>query len=231
MNRQEQRASLTDVRAKGLSDFSRLAQVETIERFVREEQRLRRQETDRQHRPLALPFRQAADWHVQKRRQLEPLDHLLVRRESAKETRREIERPSQGLCRPGCDGIRNIEEPRRLTSWDHHLAVDGDRPSVARQHAREAFEQRRLAGAVGTNQAEHLTAPDRQRHVVQRDQRPIALPESPNGQQVCHSVKTRAAPVFDQKLRLPEFLIKNPGSRSFGCLRSVLAGSSYYQSS
>ena len=55
--------------------------------------------------------------------------------------------------------------------------VAEDRAAVGRQHAREALEQRRLAGAVRTDEAEHLAAPDGERDVAQGCQVSVAFGE------------------------------------------------------
>src|SRR5262245_9372902 len=54
MNRQEQRAAARGVGAQGLRHLADLAQVEAVERLVGEQDRLRRDETDREQRALAL---------------------------------------------------------------------------------------------------------------------------------------------------------------------------------
>ena len=72
----------------------------------------------------------------------------------------------------------------RQTLLGAEAAVDPfDGPLVHRQHAAQALEQRRLSGAVGTDQAEHLAAPDRERHPGQRGQPGVALGEITDEQQ------------------------------------------------
>src|SRR6267142_2703595 len=66
------------------------------------------------------------------------------------------------------------------------LAVEPDRSLRRRQHARDQIEQRRLAGAIGANQANDLAAPDRYRDVAVGDQPAEALPDAFGFQQERH---------------------------------------------
>ena len=69
-------------------------------------------------------------------------------------------------ARGGADGRRRLRSaPRR------------------RQHAAEALEQRGLSRSVRTDQAEHLAAPDRERHAGQSGQPAVALGEITDEQQ------------------------------------------------
>src|ERR1051326_7526076 len=61
VNRQKQRASGRGMIAKRGAYLAGLAEVETVERLVDQEHGMRRQHADRQHRALALPFRQRSD--------------------------------------------------------------------------------------------------------------------------------------------------------------------------
>ena len=58
VDREEERPPGGGVRAQRGADLARLPQVEPIERLVGQEQRLRRQQADREQRALALPFRE-----------------------------------------------------------------------------------------------------------------------------------------------------------------------------
>ena len=57
----------------------------------------------------------------------------------------------------------------------HRLTEDADRALVVGEQLQDAADRRRLARAVGAEQTQHLTARDRQRQSVHRDQLPIAL--------------------------------------------------------
>ena len=73
VDREEQRAAAARRSARSVArDVARLPQVEAVERLVGEQQRLRRQQADRQQRALALALRQRADRRVEQRREVEP---------------------------------------------------------------------------------------------------------------------------------------------------------------
>src|SRR4029453_12195683 len=55
------------------------------------------------------------------------------------------------------------------------LPVEPDLARLVRQYAREAFEERRLACAVGPDEAEPFARADRQRHVGEGGQPPVRL--------------------------------------------------------
>ena len=57
----------------------------------------------------------------------------------------------------------------------HRLTEDADRALVVGEQLKDAADRRRLARAVGAEQPQHLTARDRQRQAINRDQLPIAL--------------------------------------------------------
>src|SRR5262249_1646323 len=127
MNRQEHRASGRCVRAQRLRRVAALPQVEAVERFVGEQQRLRHQQAAREECALALPFRQVADCGVENRRQLEALDHLVAKmRAAAEEAEREIDRPAHRLRRPRRDRIRQIEERARALARGERTAIARD---------------------------------------------------------------------------------------------------------
>lgn len=74
MNRQQQRPSRRGVAAQRAPDVSRLAEIETVERFVTQEDRLWCQQADAQERSFALALGKIPDARIEKRRQIELLD-------------------------------------------------------------------------------------------------------------------------------------------------------------
>jgi hypothetical protein len=99
-------------------------------------------------------------------------DAIDVAGATAQEADGEGQRPPHGFRRPWCDGVRQIEKMRQ------HV----DRARVARNPAGQALEQRRLPGAIGPDDAEHLADADVERDVVQRAEASVALAEVTNVQ-------------------------------------------------
>src|SRR6185503_5408460 len=61
MNRQQERTSTCRLALQQRHHVARLSQVQTIERFVEQQQRVRRQQPEPQHAPFALAFRKRAE--------------------------------------------------------------------------------------------------------------------------------------------------------------------------
>jgi hypothetical protein len=90
-------------------------------------------------------------------------------------SRREPQRPPDRLLRPRRNAVGHVEEGPRPLAQAQRFAVHVDGALVGRQHAGQAFEQRRLAGAVRTDQAENLAGADRERHAGERGDTPVPL--------------------------------------------------------
>src|SRR5258706_202110 len=178
MNRQHERAAPGDLRAQRVGDFARLPQIEAVERFVREQNGLRREQAHRQERALALALRERAHRRIEDGFEIEARHDVLQRIDpAAEESQRVIERPADRLRRPRRDRVGQIKEdgaalvrPERAIFGRHHAAV-------RRQHTREALEERRLARPVRTDDAEHFAGTDREGHVAQRGDRSVAFGE------------------------------------------------------
>src|SRR2546423_2805103 len=184
VNRQEHRPPSRGVRAQRLRDVAALAEVETLERLVGEQQWLRHQQPDREQRALALSLRQAADSGVERRADVEAADHFVAHAGAAAEkAERVVDRPSHRLRRPWNDLIGQIEQRRGALAAANRLAVADQRSLVERQHAAHALEQRRLSRSVRPDQAEHFALPDRKCDVVERREAAVTLSEMPDLQQ------------------------------------------------
>ena len=96
-------------------------------------------------------------------------------RSPAEEPDGEIERPSYGLGRPRGDGIGQVEHARAAFRRRQDAGVLEHRSVIGGQHAAQACEQGGLARAVGTDHPEYLSRPDRERHVGERGEVPVAL--------------------------------------------------------
>ena len=142
------------------------------------------QEPDREQRALPLPFRQAADRRVEQRRNVQLLDDAAAQLGAAvEEADREIDRPAHRLRGPGRDLIGQIEEHRRAVGRRHRPAAAHERAAVERQHSAHALEQRRLAGSVRADEAEHLALAHGARDVGKRGDAAVSLREVLNLQQ------------------------------------------------
>src|SRR3954463_6801611 len=184
VDRQEHRPAGGRVRTQRLRDVAALAEVDAVERFVGEEQRLRHQQANREKRALPLAFRQAADGRVEQRFDREPPHHFVPQVEPATEkSQREIDCPAHGLRRPGDDLIGKIEEARRTLAISERPAVANQRALVERQGAAPALEKRPLSRSVRADEAQDLALADRERHIIQCGEPAVALREVSNLQQ------------------------------------------------
>src|SRR5262245_4264013 len=179
MNRQHQRAPRRRVRPQRPRHVAALAEIEAIERLVGEEDRLRRQKADGQQRALALAFRKRADGKVEQRFEVEFFNNVLrrsavggrrsrVRR--SEEPSDEPERPSNRLRGPRRDRVWQVKHRCRPFLRRQRAAVPEYAAGIGRQDAAETFEERGLAGAVGTDEAEHLARPDGKGHLAERSE-------------------------------------------------------------
>src|SRR5258708_38817069 len=69
MNRKDKCAAHSGFPAQDADDFANLPEIEAVERFVHEKQRVRREQPQRQQEPSAVTFRQRMDALVKNRRQ------------------------------------------------------------------------------------------------------------------------------------------------------------------
>src|SRR6185437_12076824 len=121
---------------------ARLAEIEAVERLVGEQERLRRQQAEREQGALALPLRQRPDRRVEDRREIQAPYHVVSQVGAAAEkTDDEIERPLDALRRPRRDGVRQVEERRRSIAGRERPAVGDDGACVGGQDTSQTFEQ------------------------------------------------------------------------------------------
>jgi hypothetical protein len=157
-------------------DSARLPQIEAVERLIHQEQRLRSEQGERQHQAAAVAFRQRHDALVEDRREADRIDrcHNGVVRSSMRRREEREHAPGELL----------LPRPQPVGEIEHCLASARDRhwrippPHLARvdrKETRERFEQRRLAGAVRADEAEHLAGVDVERDVGERMLLAIAL--------------------------------------------------------
>src|SRR5579883_1081804 len=142
---------------QGGGDLARLPQVEAFEWLVDQQRGLWRQQTDAEHRALALPLGQGGDGPVEERAEIELRGDFLAQvAAAAEETERVIDRPGEPLRAPRRDGIGNVEEQIAPLGGGGRAAGDPQRSRVAGQQASQTFEQRGLAGAVGADEPQNL---------------------------------------------------------------------------
>ena len=141
------------------ADVAALPQVEAVERLVGQQQRLRRQQADREQRALALALRERADRRVEQRLEIERLDDLVARR-STRPPKNPIVKSSAQRTRLRGPRRDRVGTGRRGARRARAASASGRRratvPGVDRQHAGQALEQRRLAGAVRARSARAL---------------------------------------------------------------------------
>ena len=92
-----------------------------------------------------------------------------------KELLHELQRPSHCLRRPRRDAVGQVEQRGRPVARRERTAVLQDHAAVDREHTAQTLEQRGLARAVGTDEAEDFPLADREGHVVQRGQPAVPL--------------------------------------------------------
>src|SRR5262249_28494620 len=91
---------------------------------------------------------------------------------SAEEAEGEVEGPSDALIRPRSYAVGDeVEKGGTIGRPERTSRIDLEPAGVGRLEARDAFEERRLAGPVRADQAEHLATPYCKGHVLQRAER------------------------------------------------------------
>src|SRR5205814_6382396 len=107
----------------------------------------------------ALALRQRPDARIEQRRQIQLLDDAsdlygvgpFTRGPTLyKEAEDEIQRPADSLCRPRRDSVRQIKQQLLAFGCREHTSITFDRSPVSGQDAAQTFEQRRLAGTIGS---------------------------------------------------------------------------------
>jgi hypothetical protein len=187
MDRQEQRAAASRLRAERRRNLAALSKVQPLERLVGKEHRRRHQQADRQHDPLPLPLRQRPNRMLQQRCQGEPGDEVLAQIPASPEkSDGKVERPADRLCRPGRDRVGQIEQRAAAFASCHRMAAEKDAPIRRGQHPRHAFEQRRLARSVGSDQAEDFAWADGKTDTGERGERAVMFRQSRDTQPFGH---------------------------------------------
>ena len=168
------------VRAQDRHHVARLPEIEAVERLVEHEQRLRRQQADREHDATVFALGQLAETRAE-RAAASPSDDDTASTESR-----------DAPCRPA------MNRSTHATVWSGHgrmpsgtkyrrrfaiVAARRRRVSLhaaqrGRRDAGEALKERRLPGAVRSDQPEDLSAADREAGAAQRPEIAEALREA-----------------------------------------------------
>ena len=164
--------------------------VEARRRLIQEEDVRVRQQLDRDARALALTSAQRAHPDLGLIGQAHGVERVTDRvidlrrgcRRREPQTRCVAERALQGQV--GVDDVvlRHVAEHAAEGAQVsvHVDAVEAHRPRGCRGDARDRLQQRRLAGAAGTDDRDELPSRDRERHGVQERQLvPVAEPDLP----------------------------------------------------
>jgi hypothetical protein len=84
VNREKQRPSLAGMGAECRAHFAALTEIEAVEWFVDEEDRMRREEADGEHRAFPFAFRERPNRRLEDRPEGEALDDLFLTRDEAR---------------------------------------------------------------------------------------------------------------------------------------------------
>ena len=92
--------------------------------------------------------------------------------------REEFDHACDVLVLPGTQPVRQIEHELAALRQGKRRPAPENAAVVGRQHAGDRFQQRRLAGAVGSDQTEHLAGIHRKGNVGERALFAVALGEA-----------------------------------------------------
>src|SRR5690242_6060180 len=138
--------------AQDLHHVARLAEIQTVERFVQQQKRLRREQAERQKDALGFTLRERSYARSEERNQTQSLGQRLdFRARLSMKGREKAENIADGLRRPRTNGVRKIEQ--RLFScrdWKPRPAKR-DLAGIGRKKSCEAFKQRGFARAIRAN--------------------------------------------------------------------------------
>src|SRR5215831_3117811 len=136
VNRQEHGPASGRVGAQRLRHLAALTKVETVERLVSQQKRLRHQQSNRKERALALALGQAADRGIEQGTDVETLHDLVAQMgATVEEPECKIECPAYRLCRPRHDGIGKVEQRGGAILIAQRTIVVDERARVEREHA------------------------------------------------------------------------------------------------
>ena len=125
VNRQEQGPPLSGMSAEGYTDLAALAEVESVEGLVGEEDRVRCQQPDGKHGTFPLTLGERPDRRIEDRPQRQPIDHFLPAvSASAEIAEREIQCPGHRLRRPRCNRVGKVEDRRGPPADVERLPAD-----------------------------------------------------------------------------------------------------------
>ena len=175
------------------ADLAGLAQVEAVERLVGEQQRLRRQQADRQQRALALALRQRADRRVRAAAPRSSRCDDLVAQLAARPPKNPSAKSSaqRTVCAGhGAMRVGQVEERRRALAR-RRSAGRRARASPRRAAARRARHSNSVVLPAPFGPIRPRTSPARteKRHVAQRRQPAVALGEIPGLKQALISIE------------------------------------------
>ena len=161
-----------------------LAQVEAVEGLVQDQDGLGREQGQGQQQPAAIALGKFGDPFGQHRLELQPADHRrLPLRAQAVQLAEEPGGAPDRLVAPRRDAVGQVEHRLPPARRRQRRAVETDFAAVGGQQAHQAFHQRRLAGAVGADDAENLAGRKIEVHAVEHGGLAVAFDHPAHRQQ------------------------------------------------
>src|SRR3954466_9191796 len=176
MNGEEQRASGRRHPAQERTHLADLAEIESVERLVEQQHRLRGEQRERDEHALSLTLGERAGALECKWREVERACDLRdVASRGTLQRGREVEYPRDALVGPGEDAVRHVEERVAPLGWRERPSAARDASAVGGEQAGETLEERRLARAVWSDETEHLAGANGEARAAQRPCRAESL--------------------------------------------------------
>jgi hypothetical protein len=158
-----------------------LPEIETVERLVHEQEGVRRQQCERQHQAAAEALRQRAHALAQHRPEAERANDLRDGALSpAIHGHEQLDHPGDILIFPGPQSVRQVEQELAAMRQADRSIAPKNPAGVGGDDAGDRLHERGLAGAIGSDQAEHLAGIDRKRDVGERALFAVLLAEPGN---------------------------------------------------
>ena len=164
------------MRAKDGHDVARLTQIETVERLVEHQQRVRREQPERDHHATMLALRELAESRAEQRGERQRARDVGERiGRGTVDAGGKAQHPGDRLVGEWTNAVgHEVEDPLPFVGLDG-CSITRDRTQSRGRHAREAPEQCRLSGAVRSNQPEDFAGADGKARTAQRPERTEAF--------------------------------------------------------
>ena len=175
MNGENERPAASGLVAEHIDDLARLPQIEAVERLIHQQDGMRRQQRQRQQKATVIPLRQRMYALVEDGPESHRSDRVCgLCRRSPVDACKKRHHLGGRLVPIRAHAIRQIKECVAPLRRRQRLAMPENLSGIRGKEADNRFQQSGLAGAIRSDNAEHLARGRRECHTINR--RLLAVP-------------------------------------------------------